>query len=190
MAHKGPITWVSVAVTLAAAAALLTGCSTAGAAGNAAVTSSLTLAETKSPAQLLRNTVITRLSPDKYSSHALNQDASVGCGLDDKIRYWKSSVVFNVDENQEYNIKDTVIGLAKTFTADGWQDLIQDTPDIYTVTLHKQGISSVMVFTAKQATTASGIRTGGQITIEVDGPCVKTDGPFSKEVETLEGKLP
>jgi hypothetical protein len=147
----------------------------------------LSLAETKSPTQLLRNEAASRIPVEfiEVVDHA--QDGSKACQTaerdpDGLIRSWDSSVRVSLKTDQAARLDTIVEELVKSFELQGWQrgtfggaTIIELTSEDSPVSIH---ISSVQPDDA-------GV--GAKIQLSAGGPCVETEGAESDEVLQLEG---
>jgi hypothetical protein len=148
----------------------------------------LTLAETKSPTQLLRNEAAGRIPVEfiELVDHA--QDVSKDCQTverdpDGLIRSWNSSVRVSLTTDHGFELDTIIDELAKSFEVQGWDrgtfggaSIIRLTSVDSPVNIH---ISSVQP-------DESGA--GAKIQLSAGGPCVQTDGEQSDEVIQLEGR--
>jgi preprotein translocase subunit SecF len=181
--------WISVAVALVAISGSLSGCALVPSADSSGGSvSTLTLTETKSPAQLLRNVAASRLPTNDITVLTDSEDVSVACGKDKSIRSWRSAVIAGVDVAHQPTMNGVADDLVKTFTDQGWQAKAADTKTDHVMKLTKNGSETVIEVSAVPANTFLNQQHGAQIQITVTGPCVQTDGPDSAEVRTLEGR--
>lgn len=156
----------------------------------------LTLAETKSPAQLLRNEAASRLPDEVIDEIIETQDASVAC-INEKddpegtIRSWYSTV--NVLIIGETEVAPLVNDLVASFEAQGWVagDLGGNAATVRKL-LESDGTLATMQINGftpdENASSASLEEIVDQRTvqIEVHGPCVRTGGAESDEVTSLQ----
>ncbi|TBN57275.1 hypothetical protein EYE40_07615 [Glaciihabitans arcticus] len=140
------------------------------------VVEGVTLAETKSPAQLLRNTVADNIPQDMVESIGATVDKSRGCGYNDSVRQWLSSVTMSVQQDALI-ASDTLV---KELGKQGWTAKKLESSS----SLGEWTLKADMVSSALKITTTS----EHDIEIAVAGPCVKTAGPESDEVKALEGR--
>jgi len=166
-----PLVALAVAVALAGCASS-TGSST------------LTLAETKSPVQLLRNDAIDRVESRFVAEVRPSTDHSVAC-LDEGanpgglIRQWRSSVeiVLAKDADLDYVSERLIQG----FTGKGWDaEKVSDTAPFELTTLTSDNSPATVEISSDQHVD------GAVIKVVTIGPCVKTAGPDSDEVKRLE----
>ena len=136
----------------------------------------VSLAKTKSPAQLLRNTVADNIPQDMVASVGETVDKSRGCGYNDAVRQWLSSVTMSVKQDALI-ASDTLV---KELGKQGWTAKSIESSS----SLGEWNLKADMVSSALKITTLS----EQEIEISVAGPCVKTAGPESDEVKALEGR--
>lgn len=157
----------------------------------------LTLAESKSPAQLLRNTAVSRIPADVVLNVGTDTDGSEAClSVDDDpdgaIRRWKSSVDVNLKLPQAPNTQAIVDGVILTFTDEGWmsQAVTGAQADSQAHLLTNGTSEAASVSLAQVRIEAVIANDGGSSYIHVEsiGPCVVTGGENSSEVTQL-GKL-
>ena len=142
----------------------------------------LTLAESKSPVQLLRNEVASRV-PHEVVQQVVNEDYSDACGADESIRSWHSAVRLEVGAADSAAVESLIDELSASFEEDGWiatpgNERVEQKQAVYT----KGGTAAEIHITADDR---AGV--GHAVVVGVSGPCVQTDGPDSDEVTSLEG---
>lgn len=164
----------SALAVLALPLILLTACTTA--------TDGTSLAETKSPVQLLRNAVAARI-PGELLRGAENTDASESCDGDEMLRAWHSSVTLDVDTTGTEGMDALVDTLSASFEDDGWVSTPGNDRLDYKQAYFTGGVSGVQI----QVSVLSAQPGAEQILVNVIGACVLTDGPDSDEVTSLEG---
>ena len=156
---------------------LATGC------GVDADSSTLTLAESKSPVQLLRNEVATRI-PSMIIHGAVNEDFSEACGDDESIRSWHSSVRLDIGASDSTDAESIVNDLTASFEKDGWIPApVLEGPEQKQAVYTKSGTAAEIHITAE-----NGDEFEKTVLVSVFGPCVQTDGPESDEVTSLESR--
>jgi hypothetical protein len=176
----------------------LTGCSTATAGdvpeGNYP---DLSLADSKTPAQLLRNTAVGRIPDDVVLNVGTDLDGSIACLSEDEdpkglIRKWTSSIDVNIKQNQAINTEQIVSDVVATFTDAGWMGQAAAGSKagghatlLTNGTATADGVDSVRV---RIEPVISSDKATAFIHVEAMGPCVVTDGASSKEVLDL-GKI-
>ena len=173
------VTGKQAGIVALAIALVLTGCT-----ASPKSTNELTLADTKSPVQLLRNDAIDRVEKRFIAEVLPTTDGSEACldvgdntgGL---IRQWKSGVeiVLATDADVSYVSERLVQG----FTAKGWDDeaISDHGPFWLTKLTSSRSVASVEIGWEEHAD-------GSLIKITTTGPCVTTGGPDSDEVVNLE----
>jgi hypothetical protein len=174
----------------------LTAC--AGAAGPAGDFPNISLAETKSPAQLLRNEAASRLPSEVVASVVQAEDASVAClsekdDPDGLIRSWHSSLDVILVDDGKVKVSDVAKTLIASFTDQGWaaRDLGGNASVVSkllesTTSLADIEISGLTPNPNQPSTSLEGVVTEPTVEIQVHGPCVRTGGPNSDEVKALE----
>lgn len=168
---------VAILAALAVAAGALSGCA-AQPVAPAGDYPDLSLAKTKSPTQLLRNTAIGRVSRVLVNNLDTQTDTSLPClpeGDDPKglVRQWQSTADIALEEWKWANAAEISAELVATFVEEGWVEATTDG----TVELTKDG--SLATLTVRPSTT------DGVIAVTVTGPCVVTEGADSDEVAAL-----
>ena len=157
----------------------------------------LTLAESKSPVQLLRNEAVSRIPEAVVLNAPSNIDGSQA-GLsasedpDGVIRRWTSSVDVNLVLAEAPNTQTIVDTVLATFTEDGWMSqaitgtksgtqahlLTNEAADSTSLSLAQVRIEGIVAIDGSSSF----------IRVEAIGPCVVTDGADSVEVTEL-GRL-
>jgi len=147
----------------------------------------LTLGETKSPAQLLRNEAASRIPESVIAEVVHSQDISTNCMTEETdpkglIRSWDSSVRIKIDAANGPNVQGLVDDLAQSFVDQGWEKSTFGVASIIDLS-SPSSTGSIHISTAKaDAETGE----GAQIQLTASGPCVETDGADSDEVLNLE----
>ena len=196
---KKNIRLIATTFALAIAVGTLTGCGGAAPgsdAGNGEYPD-LSLAESKAPAQLLRNTAVTRIPADVVLNVGTDTDGSVACLSESEdpegtVRRWDSSVDVNLKLVEAKNADAIVSAIIKTFTDDGWmsQAITGSKADNQAFLLTNGTSSAASVSTSQVRIEAviAGDQSTAYVHIDSLGPCVVTDGESSAEVLEL-GKL-
>ena len=169
--------------TFAAAIVLALAVGLAGCADTASTTSGPSLADTKSPVQLLRNEAADRIPAGVVAEVRNGNDGSHACEAladdpDGKLRSWRSDVSIVLTPESELEL--VVSKLLISFTTDGWEKSASSTSTSFEFT--REGSAADVAVTT---TPASG-GTGAVILVDVEGPCVMTAGQGSDEVRKLE----
>lgn len=170
---------VTIGTTAIVAALLLTGCSDSAPTG-------VTLADTKSNAQLQRNTISGKISPDITASITRVTDASESCNGDEtrKMRLWRSTALTELTPEAAGEITRIVQSISGAYVSEGWTSTSEaPTKDTTVVTLVNPGSLAVIELTA--VTNEDGIGMGANLFVNIAGPCVMTDGPGSAELAAL-----
>ncbi len=151
-------------------------------AGCAASPAELSLVETKSAVQLLRNSTAALVPDDALLSVVKSVDASEPCDAGDPIRRWRSSVILNISAQRAGEVRGFFDDLVARYVDDGWKrgnvgdrEAVLSTPD------------SVATIDVLMTEDADHDGDGASITVLVIGPCVTTDGQDSDEVTGLDG---
>jgi len=182
------------AVAIAAAVlGVVAGCAGAGAGAEPGVASDVTLAQSKSYAQLLRNEASSRLPPIVLKEVAGSSDSSVACeeasdDPDGLVRSWTSSTDILVTNSTAARVQKVADDLIASFVDQGWSaDSGTGSTEELTVTelTSKASLASIEIATASKA---DGQAPG--ITITATGVCALTGGPDSDEVTKLEAQDP
>lgn len=169
-------------IGLAAASLLLTGCTSSEAGG-------VTLADTKSATQLLRNEASSRLAPGAIDEITDEEDHSVGCkeegdDPDGLWRSWQSSLLATIATDSAWRVEQLAASVSDSFIDDGWYvSGSKDGKDRTVIT--KPGSVATIAFTITEGAEDG---TGATVHIDATGPCVLTAGPDSDEVTKLEVK--
>lgn len=157
----------------------------------------LSLAESKAPAQLLRNTAVTRIPADVVLNVGTDIDGSVACLSEDEdpegiIRRWDSSIDVNLKLVEAVNAEAIVADVIKTFTDESWmsQSITGSKANNQAFLLTNGTSSAASVSTSQMRIEAvvAGDKSTAYVHIDSLGPCVVTDGATSAEVQDL-GKL-
>ena len=158
---------------------LLAGCTAAAATGN-----ELSLVETKSPVQLLRNEAAGRLDSSVVSDVRKTGDQSFPCYNEEEnpgglVRQWKSSADLVLLEGSDR--VGAAQALVTSFVDQGWtaKEVSSDTSFGLTLLTNAKSVASIEVSSADETASA-------MIRITATGPCVTTGGPESDEVTGLE----
>lgn len=144
----------------------------------------LSLVETKSPVQLLRNDAWYRLPEVMVKADSETSDVSVGCDQDATgvLRSWRSSTIALLNNSQAPRVVTAGDDLAATFVEQGWSaERVESGPTVLTVLTRATSVA-VIEIEAVQKTEGH----GASIRITTSGPCVITAGADSDEVRDLE----
>jgi hypothetical protein len=189
---------IRVSAALAALALSLVGLTACSADDGKPAHSGLTLAETKSPVQLLRNEAATRIPPAAIESVSQTADVSVACKTEAEDpeglrRSWHSDVEVTIETGSAWRVDAIVDDLAASFVEQGWVATPLDTrSDKHAVKLTKEGMLSAIRVTAHRPDPAATVAVGDTEPVTIDlalnGPCVDTDGAKSDAVKKLEAQ--
>jgi hypothetical protein len=163
-------------------------CASAADSPTAEAVSDVTLAQSKSYAQLLRNEASSRLPEIVLKQVAESSDVSVACDDDPAglSRSWSSSMSILVTNSTAARIQEVANDLADSFVAQGWKAKQADeSTDTHIVTTLRSATSLADI-----AITATSKATDQvpSIQITATGVCALTEGPESDEVTMLEGQ--
>jgi len=142
-------------------------------------TTGATLADTKSPVQLLRNESILRL-PSADVGAVVSTDESVGCDGDESVRQWNSAATITLSTTASQDPDAAIATLASSFEEDGWVVSPGNEREDDEQAVLTSGTSAAEIRLIAHAGSPA------TVTIEAAGPCVQTDGPDSEEVRTLD----
>jgi len=168
----------SIAVATLAGVLLLSGC-----AAQPAATRDLTLLDTKSPVQLMRNEAADRLDPAVFDKVRKSSDASFPCVTEDGnagglVRQWKSSTDLALVEGADE--RAAAKHIVDSLVDQGWdveESAEQSSVDL--TVLSNPGSLALIEVAAADESKSSLVR------VTATGPCVMTDGPDSAEVRNL-----
>lgn len=183
---------MTATVALIALAAIgVTGCA-------AATTNGPTLADTKSPVQLLRNEVASRIPPAAIDAVSATEDGSRACKSESEDpkglrRSWHSNTQVTVVEASVWRVDAIVDEIGSSFVEQGWTLAPVAVDDrTHAIELTREGTASEIRVSAHRPNPEAPLafEAGEPITINValHGPCVDTAGPDSDEVRKLEAQ--
>lgn len=168
------------AITLAG----LTGC--AGSAAEADGGSSLTLAQIKSPVQLLRNEVASRIPGNIVVDVVQPNDRSEPCDSVETDpngynRTWKSSILILINFHSKLDIEQVVENVVTSYEEQGWEASQGSSSKITRLT-NPQSFVTIDLSSVKPDKVAE---IGGQVQLTTAGSCVTTEGRAAKSVTDL-----
>lgn len=185
-------------ITAAALAVILLGACAAPGAAVPGDYPDVTLAETKSPAQLLRNEAANRLPAEVIDEIIQSEDVSVAC-LSEKddpsglIRSWHSTADVLIVDDGVVDVQSLVNELTASFEAQGWtsRSLGGNTSVTSKLLESDTSLADIQVagYKPNETMPSTGLETKIEQTtvqIQVHGPCVRTAGAGSDEVKVLE----
>ncbi|CAN5342306.1 hypothetical protein BH11ACT2_BH11ACT2_11030 [soil metagenome] len=185
MARRAP-SRIALGVVVAMLAVVpLSACATdAPAAGGG---SALTLAQVKSPVQLLRNSAAGRIDKSAIDEVKAPTDQSQACkGLDvdpkSLYRTWVSGVLILLKYDEATRPPAIQTQIIRSFTDQGWK--VGDSPS--TKITHLEKATTFATIDISNTDIDKTFKVEGQIQINVYGACVLTGGPTSPEVTKLE----
>jgi hypothetical protein len=145
----------------------------------------VSLADTKGPAQLLRNSVAGKIPTDLVASQGDTEDNSEACSSDGVKRSWHSGVLLNLNPDHGSQAFEVLENLGRNLSDDGWTgEESSPSGKIHELRLTSTRTQSVIRITATLPADSDG--NGASVQVAVNGPCVATDGPDSDEVKHLE----
>ncbi len=168
---------------------ILAGCGSpsSGTAGGSDEYPDVSLAESKSNVQLLRNSAESRIVAEVIDSSA-DADASAAClsaadDPDGKIRRWVSSTEMNLVRWHAWRVADIADILIDTFVDQSWSvvDIEGEHTDAAKLLTSGKGLAEIQIEAAGTEDDSA-----ATLYITVTGPCVRTDGADSNEVADLE----
>ena len=162
----------------------LTGCAESPAGADGA--STLTLAQIKSPVQLLRNEVANRIPGNLVEDVVQPNDRSEPCESvetdpDGLNRTWKSGVLIVINTHAKLDVDEIVDDLVMSFEDQGWTTGEGATPKILQLTSENSFVT-IDIATVKPDKVND---IGAQVQITTGGPCVVTEGRAAKSVSEL-----
>ena len=183
---------VAIAAIIVLSLSTLAGCSAAG-------SGERSLADTKSPVQLLRNEAASRIPPAAIDAVGETEDVSKPCESeaddpDGLRRAWHSSTQVVVEAASAWRVDAIVDGIGTSFADQGWTVTPVDDGDLtHGLTLTREETASELRVSAHRpeaGTAAPAADSAEPVTIDVasHGPCVDTAGADSDEVTELEAQ--
>jgi len=158
----------------------------------------VTLAETKSPAQLLRNEAANRLPAEVIDQIIESEDSSVAC-LSEKddpagvVRSWHSTADVLILDDGVIDVQTLVNALTASFEEQGWTARSLGGNASVTSKLLESDTSladiQIAGYKPNDTMPSTGLETKVEQTtvqIQVHGPCVRTGGTESDEVTGLQ----
>lgn len=181
---------IAVACVVLASVLVLTGCA------GEAPSNDLTLRDTKSPAQLLRNSVASRIDEALIASAGDSVDQSVACKTEKEDpeglqRYWQSKVTLALVGESAKDVDLVIDAVATAMTAEGWKlASLGGSSVIHTRYLSNDTSSTIELSAISTDEDAKRVESteleNASIVVDVHGPCVATEGAASDEVKSLE----
>lgn len=142
------------------------------------------LAESKAPAQLLRNEIAGRIPADVVRELPDSVDASSNCGDGGLKRYWRSKQSIFINRENAERVAEIFDETVASLRDQGWEgEVSSPSPTVHEVKLAKKKVDLTIEFQGNEAD-ADGLR--GTLELAVTGPCVMTEGPDSADVKQLE----
>ena len=167
------------AAVVIAGVLLLSGCSTDSGGSDA-----LSLGDTKSAAQLWRNTISGKISSDITAAISNVTDASETCDGDSKglMRLWRSTALTELTADAAGKVDLIQQSISGAFVSKGWDSTSEQLSDTSTLVKLENPTS---LATIEITSTAAEDGAGATIYVNIAGPCVETDGPGSDELKQL-----
>lgn len=143
----------------------------------------VSLAESKSSVQLVRNAAADRIPAIVLEPIDETRDESEAClsaSVDPQgyIRAWHSTILATSVSGSAWRVDAVASNLVESYTDDGWTATVDGDS-----TLLSNDAGTVKVVVGPMPTSD----TEAQISVDSRGPCVVTDGAGSDEVTSLEG---
>lgn len=166
------------AVAFALVIGTLVGCADAG--------GGQSLADTKSPVQLLRNEAASRIPVDLVEKVLVQQDESTACRTTETdpeglLRSWRSIVRLQLRYDEAIDPQSVIEELADSFVDDGWD---QGTFGVASIIELTRGGSETQIHISMSGADQEA-ESGAEVQLAVSGPCVMTAGADSDEVTKL-----
>jgi hypothetical protein len=158
----------------------------------------VSLAETKSPAQLLRNEAASRLPEAAIGQIIEAQDTSVACLSENDdpegtVRSWHSIVNVLIVDDGTFEVNTLANDLVASFVDQGWQarSLGGNATSVRKFLESADSLADIQVSGLapdpnRPSTAMEDAVDQPTVQIEVHGPCVRTAGATSDEVTALE----
>ena len=188
--------WADRVIVAATVAVLSLTCAVGCAEANPGGTS---LADTKSPVQLLRNEAASRIPPAAIESVSKTEDMSVRCKTESEDpaglrRAWHSNTVVAIEAAAVWRVDAIVDEIGASFVEQGWTLTPVAAHDrTHALTLSREGSASEIRVSAHRpdpgaAPLAADADKPVTIDVETHGPCVDTEGADSDAVKKLEAQ--
>lgn len=143
----------------------------------------LTLVQTKSPVQLLRNEAWYRLPEVMVKEDSETTDVSEACDDEGAMRLWRSSTIALLTNSQAARVVTAGDNLAASFVEQGWTaERSEEGVAVLTVLTRPVSIAVIEIEAVEKTQEHR-----ASIRITASGPCVRTSGADSDEVRDLEG---
>ena len=191
----GDRTFLVRGISLAFVVALLAGCGADTGEG-----AELSLGQTKSPVQLLRNDAAGRIPPAVIEIVEDAQDLSVACldEADDPMglrRSWHSTAIVTIEDGATWRIEAVVTDLVGSYVDQGWvarplggSPTVKNTLLTSDASFAEIRVASKVPDVDAVSTSTDEVVEAAVIEVQVHGPCVTTAGAESEEVASLEGR--
>lgn len=151
--------------------------------GGSNASETVTLAETKSPAQALRNEIAGRI-PTGVVDGVEETDLSESCNAKGLVRSWRSTATVSIAPLSAGRLEAITDDLVASFVDQGWEASTRDASSkLFEHRLTSDTSSADIRITGDLGNED---RSDASVLIVVNGPCVVTEGPDSDEVKKLE----
>jgi hypothetical protein len=180
---------VQKSVVVGLVGAVLCAASLSACSGEDTGSATATLAQTKSPVQLMRNEAAARVPTGAVSSNEQVEDLSVACKTEaadpeGRDRSWRSSALVNIGDDSAWRVDKIGDDVAASFVEEGWT--LSKGPKTTTTILILENPGSAASITLAVTEAAEDGESSASIRVTAAGPCVLTDGKDSQEVKQLE----
>lgn len=197
---RGDRTFISAIIAMGFVAVSLSACAADPASSLPGTYPELTIAESKSPVQLLRNDAAGRIPTAVIDTVEDANDVSVACLGENEdpeglVRSWNSGAVVTIVSGSQWRVDAIVDNLVASFVDQGWTARsLGGSANVKSQLLSSDKSMAEITVSAKipdeDQTSISTEDSVEVVTVEVNvvGPCVITDGADSDEVKKVEGR--
>ena len=197
---RGDRTFISAIIAMGFVAVSLSACAADPASNLPGTYPELTIAESKSPVQLLRNDAAGRIPTAVIDTVEDANDVSVACLGENEdpeglVRSWNSGAVVTIVSGSQWRVDAIVDNLVASFVDQGWTARsLGGSANVKSQLLSSDKSMAEITVSAKipdeDQTSISTEESVEVVTVEVNvvGPCVITDGADSDEVKKVEGR--
>ena len=197
---RGDRTFISAIIAMGCVAVSLSACAGDPASNLPGTYPELTIAESKSPVQLLRNDAAGRIPTAVIDTVEDANDGSVACLGENEdpeglVRSWNSGAVVTIVSGSQWRVDAIVDNLVASFVDQGWTARsLGGSANLKSQLLSSDKSMAEITVSAKipdeDQTSISTEESVEVVTVEVNvvGPCVITDGADSDEVKKVEGR--
>ena len=197
---RGDRTFISAIIAMGFVAVSLSACAADPASNLPGTYPELTIAESKSPVQLLRNDAAGRIPTAVIDTVGDANDGSVACLGENEdpeglVRSWNSGAVVTIVSGSQWRVDAIVDNLVASFVDQGWTARsLGGSANVKSQLLSSDKSMAEITVSAKipdeDQTSISTEESVEVVTVEINvvGPCVITDGAGSDEVKKVEGR--